>query len=230
MNADDDPSNKRVIPKHVAIETCRWAITQMIDSVCGRGETRQLKIPDGYTAEEVAAALGGTVVTEIVRRNGARIVIVRITVGMLVSSIEAQALPPQMFTVEAVAPEVGVARVTAAPVMQPPVVEDYVPIAQAVNETAPIIGDSALIQALSRSAAVFNVIAAAASIILQMRAELRGDHAIEAEERAFKNCCDAATEALDKVWKDVPKKFHDASYHTQTGVTRFYGKRRTRRN
>lgn len=230
---DDEPNNKRVCTKDYSMSVCRACMTQMLTSVCGKQELYALKVPEGSSAEEVAGAVGGSIVTSYVRSQGVRIVVVRIAVGMLVSSeaVSVAGLPPAIVAIEFAGEAVAgmdVAKVTI-PILAEKAGVDLVPLAETIGRTAPIIGDSILIKALSKSAAEFGVIQSAIDFVFQMRAEFNGENAIRAEERALQACCDAATAAMKKVWSDAPNDFHEASFKTETGVKRYYGKRRTRR-
>ncbi len=197
----------------------------MTNRVCGTTETA-IEVPHGYTADDVAAAVGGTVVSQVLLNSGKRVVVVRISVAMLTSSFAAQQLPQALYSIEQAAQPVAHLTKVTNKALPLPSKFDVRPIAQAIQRTAPIIGDSPLIKVISRGAATINVF----SFILQAYSAIRTAPAKETAriEKTKRKCCDAAHKALDVAIAKAARRFHDASYKTKTGVKRFYGKKRKR--
>lgn len=200
-------------------------MSQMCDKVCGTTDYT-FEVPEGVTAEDAAVALGATLVSQVLLSNGKRIMVVRISVGLLTSSISAQQLPAAIYTVQqAQAPMQHVSTVTNT-IMKQPAKFDVRPIAEDIKAVAPIIGDSPLVKVVSRAAATINVFAT----VLQFYSAIRNAPTKETArvEKTKRKCCDAAHSAMDKAMAKAAQRFHDASYKTKTGAKRFYGKKRKR--
>lgn len=225
----EEATNARCITKDDAISACRAAMTQMVELVCGTQE-KTITVAEHLTEEQIAVAFGGSVVSFGLAKAGQRVVIVRIAVGMLTSSFVAESLPQALYVIEhvdsAVAP--NVAKVTA-PLLKEVARHDFVPIANAIKATAPIVGDSVLMKAISKAGAEFNVISAIWDTYQNLRADLSGHNDEVARQKTQTACCDCSAKAAKAAWKEVPTVFHRESYKTQTGAPRFYGKKPQRK-
>lgn len=224
-----EPDKSKVIPKDHAMIACRVAMTNMLSLMCGGGSTVAREIPEGHTAEDVAAALGGTVLTVSTSAIGRRVVVVRIAVGLLTSSITANALPKAIYTIEHVQSDIvpGVAKVSQN-VIKSSAAFDVIDVAKQIKATAPIVGDSILIKSISKSAATFNVFANVIETLQLLRKAASREDEEESRTRSLDACCKSAEAAFAFAWDKAPKEFHEGSYKTQTGVKRYYGKKPVR--
>lgn len=235
-----DPDKKRVVTKAKAIEECQYPMQFLLETVCGRGVEKLVELPEGMTAAEVASQLSGRVVREVtadeVRRlgmaAGKRVLIVRVSVGLLLPALQAQALPASLVKVEQVSEPLGIARVTPKVTTATPA-KEIVQVAKDIHATNPIVGESkavALKQGVSEASARFQVIDQMFQLYRLQQDFLNNESAAKQDELIRSACCQALQKAFNKVWKRVPDRFHSRSLKTRDTKNRFYGQRKSRRN
>lgn len=230
-------TNARVITKKVAVEICDFAMRQ-IAGVYYNAAPLVRVIDDSFTepqAAAAAAAMGATVqflTSPLVNNVGRRVAVMRVSVGLITSSLTAESLaasyPQEMVQVESVAQEAGLANVSL-PILKAAVgTPDFVQLAKQINSTAPVVGDSVLEQAPSRVAANFNVIFSVINIIQLLQSE--DETTARQQQLGTNECGQIMRQAHEAAWKKVENIFHQKSYKTETGVKRYHGKKKSRRN
>lgn len=239
MTKATEPTKARVVTKVKAMEAGQYPLQFLLDTVCGKARVDLLPIPTGADAALVASQLGARVVREVTADElrtlglaaGKRVAIVRVATGMLVGPLQLQALPPGIIRVEQVA-ETGIARVSSA-VNVATTQAEVTGIAKEIGAVKSIVGESvkeASIKGVTEASARFQVIDQMFALYRLQQDFLANETASRQEELLQGACCQAIRRAAEKVWKEVPRKYHSRSLKTRDTKERFYGKRRSRRN
>lgn len=239
--ADDDASsatNARVISKLAAVGVCAAAMSEIANVYCS-GVEQQFVITPDFTEQHAAvaaAALGATVrfiTSPVVNNVGRRVAVMRLSVGLITSTMTAESLaasyPQEMVQMDGAADEAALSAVSL-PLLKalPADAQQVVQLAKQINSTAPVVGDSVLEQAPTKVAANFNVIFSVINIIQILQSE----EAVRTKQENLgrSECSEIMREAFDKAQGKSANIFHQKSYKTETGVKRYHGKKKSRRN
>lgn len=235
-DSDTGATDSRAILKAVAWDWCDYAMKQMTNAFTP--SVVKTAVINGAYAESQAVkdaiALGGTV-TFYTLSSGVRVAVFRCAVGLLMSTAAINGTVAKLVQIEAVADEVGIARVTIPALTAEAGAIDSVKLAQEIGEgSAVVAGDSALATVVSDAAAKFAVTATILSTIYDVIQEnLQTTQDVEDEEENEGNqqdCADCATQAHQFAVGKGKETFHKASFATSTGGKKYHGRKKSRRN